>query len=202
MDIGIRHLHITVVVMLLVFLLFKTVLLLTNRVELLDRIRAKTKIIDIILGVLVLATGVYLTTLKSGIEAYLWIKIILVLAAIPLGIVGLKRHKKRLAVLSVLLIIYVFGIGETQSYKFKRSPVVISNTDDQGREIYSRLCTDCHGEDGSKGLFKAPDLRTSKLTRPETRERILEGKGIMRGYGNELNDQQVDAVIDYISTLP
>ena len=102
MDIGIRHLHMTVVVLLLIFMLFKTVLLLTNKIEALDRIRAKTKVFDIILGVLVVVTGGYLVALKSGIEAYLWIKIVLVLAAIPLGIVGLKKHKKRLAVISLL----------------------------------------------------------------------------------------------------
>jgi cytochrome c553 len=202
MDIGFRHLHLTVVVLLLVFMLFKTVLLLTNKIELLDKIRAKTKIVDIILGVLVLATGGYLLTLKSGVEAYLWVKMLLVLVAIPLGIVGLKKHKKRLAVISLLLIIYIFGVGETQSYKFKRDPLVVSNTEQAGQEIYNQLCVECHGDDGKKGLYKAPDLTTSELTLEEQRDRILNGKGIMRGYAGELDEPQVEALINYISSLP
>jgi cytochrome c553 len=202
MDIGMRHLHVTVVLILLVFMLFKTILLLINKTDLLDRIRAKTKVADMVLGVLVLATGIYLVTLKPAIETYLWLKIILVIVAIPIGIVGLKRHKKLLAVLSVILIVYVYGIGETQSYKFKRSPVVLSNSEQPGQEIYKMLCVECHGSDGKKGLYKAPDLTASALSNEEMRERVLQGKGIMRGYANELNEMQVNAVLEYVSTLP
>ena len=140
MDIGMRHLHVTVVVMLLLFILFKTILLVANRIELLDKIRAKTKVVDIILGILVLSTGIFLTTLKQSVEPYLWTKIILVLVSIPIGIIGLKSRNKLLAILSVILIIYVYGIGETHSYKFKRDPIVISNNEHAGQEIYQILC--------------------------------------------------------------
>ena len=122
MDIGIRHLHFTVVALLLLFILLKTLLLLSNKNELLDKIRAKTKVVDIMLGILAISTGVYLMTLKPTVELYLLVKIVVVLIAIPLGIVGLKRHKKPIVVMSLLLIVYVFGIGETQSYKFKKDP--------------------------------------------------------------------------------
>lgn len=196
-----RHLHTTVVLLFLVFLLFKTILLLANKLELLDRIRAKTKMADMILGLLIVATGVYMMTLASGVAGYLWIKIIVVLAAIPLGIVGLKRHKKLLAVLSVLLIVYVYGMSETKSYKFKPDPIVVMNEEEMGKEIYIKLCVDCHGDDGKKGLYKAPDLTASVLSEAEQKSRILEGKGIMRGYDAELNEAQVQAVLDYINTL-
>ena len=202
MDIGMRHLHVTAVLLLLLFILFKTILLVANKTDLLDKIRAKTKVVDMILGLLAVGTGIYLLTLKPSIESYLWVKILLVLVAIPLGIVGLKKHRKPLAVLSVLMIIYVYGIGETQSYKFKRDPISLNNTEQPGQEIYRKLCVECHGEDGKMGLFKAPDITVSALNRDEMEQRILQGKGIMRGYRNELNDQQVSAVIDYITTLP
>ena len=100
------------------------------------------------------------------------------------------------------MIIYVFGVGETQSYKFKRDPLVVTSSDQMGQEIYNKLCVECHGDDGKKGLFKAPDLTTSALSVQEKQERILNGKGVMRGYANELNDQQVEAVINYISSIP
>jgi len=201
MDIGMRHMHVTAVLLLLVFMMFKTLLLLTNRVDFLDRIRTKTRVVDIILGVTTLITGFYLLTLKAEIEAYLWIKILLVLVAIPLGIVGLKRHKKPLALLSVLLITYVYGIGETQSYKFKRDPVMVENTAQMGQELYQKLCVECHGEDGKKGLFKAPDLSNSSLNHSEMYDRIMMGKGAMRGYKNELNQEQAEAIIEHINTL-
>ena len=196
-----RHMHVAVVVMLLLVVLFKTILLIANKKELLDRIRAKSKVVDITLGILAVATGVYLTTLKLSVEPYLWIKILLVVIAIPVGIIGLKKHKKPLAILSVILIIYVYGIGETQSYKFKRDPVVITSNEHPGPEIYGKLCVECHGDDGRMGLFKASDLTSSILDETEMKERILQGKGIMRGYKNELNNQQVEAVIQYITTL-
>ncbi len=196
-----RHLHVAVVAMLLFLILYKTILLVANKHELLDKVRAKTKIFDMILGVLAVATGIYLITLKPEVEPYLWIKILLVLIAIPLGIVGLKKHKKPLAILSTVLIIYVFGIGETQSYKFKRDPVEIASGEHAGQEIYQKLCVECHGEDGKKGLFKAPDLTTTLLEKAEMKERILQGKGIMRAYKNELDNQQVESVIEYISKL-
>ena len=193
--------HVAAVTLLLIFMLFKTLLLLTNRVGFLDRIRNKTKVVDIILGVTTIITGFYLLSLKGNVEAYLWIKILLVFAAIPLGIVGLKRRIKPLAVLSVILIIYVYGIGETQSYKFKRDPVSLASTGDMGAEIYQKLCVECHGEDGSKAQFKAPDLSESALSRAEMHQRIMKGKGAMRGSKNELNDIQVEALIDYISNF-
>ena len=201
MDIVMRHIHVTAVVLLLFFMLFKTILLLVNNTVLLDKIRNTTKIVDILLGVAAVGTGVYLLTLKLTVEPYIWVKILTVLVAIPLGIVGLKRHKKPLAVLSVLLLTYAFGVGETHSFKFKRDQFTVTNTDQAGREIYQTLCVECHGTDGKKGLYKAPDLTESVLSGAETKARILYGKGIMKGYKNELNDQQVQQVMEYISTL-
>lgn len=193
--------HVTAVLLLLVFMLFKTVLLLTNKVDYLDRVRTKTKVVDIILGLTAVLTGFYLLSLKSEFEIYLWVKILLLMAAVPLGIVGLKRHKKPLAILSVLLIVYVYGVGETQSYKFKRNPVVTGNADQAGAEIYQKLCVECHGEDGKLGVFKAPDLTSSLMNQAEMKQRILQGKGAMRGYKNELSTEQLDAVINHINTL-
>ncbi|MDH3709431.1 MAG: c-type cytochrome [Cyclobacteriaceae bacterium] len=201
MEIGMRHLHVTVVIVFLLFMIFKTVLLLANKLELLDRIRSKTKVADMILGLLIVVTGIYMMTLKSGIESYLWIKLILVILAIPLGIVGLKRHKKLLALLSVLIIVYIYGIAEAQSYKFKRDHIEISNSGDVGKQVYTKLCVDCHGEDGKKGLYKAPDLTTSALNDEEKTLRIQQGKGLMRGYESELDQQQIEALLEYLNAL-
>ncbi len=201
MEIGMRHLHLTVVIVFLLFLIIKTLLLLSNKLELLNNIRAKTKIVESILGVLILGTGVYMVTLSSSVESYIWVKLVVMLIAIPLGIIGLRKHNKLMAVLSVVLFLYIYGIAEAKSYKFKPDPIELANRDDMGREIYQKLCTDCHGEKGDKGLYKAPDLRTSVLTDEEKKSRILQGKGIMRGYDAELNPEQLDALIEYINQL-
>lgn len=201
MDIGMHHLHTTVVLLFLVFLLFKTVLLLANRIELLDRVRAKTKVVEMILGTLILATGGYLLAISGPVAGYLWIKIVLVLLAIPLGIIGLARKKKLLAIISVLLFVYVYGMAETKSYKFKQDPIEVAEGADAGKEIYTKLCISCHGEDGRKGLYKAPDLTASALSAAEKQQRILHGKGMMRGYEDQLTEEQVQAVLDYLDKL-
>jgi cytochrome c553 len=201
MDIGMHHLHTTVVLLFLVFLLFKTILLVANKIDLLDRVRAKTKIVEMILGITILATGGYLLAINSPIAPYLWLKIVLVFIAIPLGIIGIARKKKPMAILSVLLFVYVYGMAETKSYKFKQDPVEITDSANAGQEIYTQLCVSCHGQDGKKGLYKAPDLTATALSREEKQQRILQGKGMMRGYSDQLSEEQVQTLLDYLDTL-
>lgn len=110
------HTHVLVVTLFLVFFALKALLLLLNKRETLDKVRSKTKVVDMILGTLILVTGGYLLFLYSGgLPAYLIAKIVLVLLAIPLGVVGIKRGNKVLTVLSLLLFLYVYGIAETNS---------------------------------------------------------------------------------------
>lgn len=222
MEIGILHLHVTVVTLFLILLLFKTILLLSNKTLFLDKVRAKTKIVDMILGSLILLTGIYLIVIIGGIATYLLIKIILVVIAIPLGIVGIKRSNKALAVISLLLFIYIYGVAETKSYKFKRDKFeleahknVLNNemvTEDilnrnldarmqDGKLIYKLLCVECHGEEGKKGLFKSADLSKSTLSMQEKINIIREGKGTMRGYDDELSEDEIEVVAAYVETL-
>ncbi|MFD3001379.1 SirB2 family protein [Pontibacter toksunensis] len=126
------HTHILVVVLFLVFFAIKAVLLLLNKRDTLDRMRSKTKIVDIVLGILILITGGYLLFLYSGrIPTYLIVKIVFVLLAIPLGIIGIKKESKGLTVLSLLIFLYVYGVAETNSLAMnKEEPSVapITNT--------------------------------------------------------------------------
>lgn len=222
MQTGMLHLHVTVVTLFLLFLLFKAILLLANKNQLLDKIRSKTKMVDIILGVLILVTGGYLMTLFDSIPTYLIVKVILVLLAIPLGIVGLKKSNKGLTLLSLLLIIYVYGVAETGSLTFKKDSdylkeepqqteqtnptdkILESNSQNMqatGKTIYTHECVKCHGTDGKKKLFNAPDLSTSKLTLEQREAMIKEGKGTMPGFGNRFSDTQIQAVASYLDNL-
>jgi len=211
METGMLHLHVTAVTLFLFFLLIKTLLLLSNKENALSKMRAKTKIVDIILGVTILLTGAFMLTLKSGVPTYMVVKIVLVFIAIPLGIIGLKREKKGLAVVSLLLFIYIYGVSETKSYKFKKDKVVLSTPQNTlnkggagmvtyGTELYKKLCVECHGEDGKKGLFKATDLTESRMTASEQGEIIRKGKKVMPSF-KELDDQQIDALTTYLQTL-
>lgn len=110
------HTHVLVVVLFLIFFSIKAVLLLLNKRETLDRMRSKTKVVDIVLGTLILITGGYLLFLYSGrTPTYLIFKIVLVLLAIPLGIIGIKKESKGLTVLSLFIFLYVYGVAETNS---------------------------------------------------------------------------------------
>ena len=138
MEIGMLHLHKTVVLAFILLLLFKTILLLTNKVELLTKVRAKTKVMDMVLGTLLLATGVYLLViLPEGMPSYLIVKLALVFIAIPLGIIGIAKQKKPLAILSIFLFIYVFGVAQTRSITLSTPEFAHSDTTgkaDSGRD--------------------------------------------------------------------
>ncbi len=115
---GILHLHITIVSLFLFSLIVKTILMLVN-MSLYENVRNKTRIVEIILGPLILLTGGYLFFTR-GIydETWLNVKMVLVLIGIPLSIIGLKKGNKALAIIGCLIFIYIYGVAETKSLKF------------------------------------------------------------------------------------
>lgn len=120
MYIGFLHTHVTVVLLFLIFFLVKAIMLFIGKREQLARLRAKTKFVDIILGTLIIITGGYLASVYgSNMPTWLITKIVLVLVAVPLGIVGIAKSNKLLAALSLLIFIYVYGVAETKSLNMK-----------------------------------------------------------------------------------
>ncbi|WP_266203318.1 c-type cytochrome [Pontibacter kalidii] len=109
------HTHVLVVVLFLLLFAYKTVLLLLNRHEALARARRQTRMLDIIFGTLILVTGGFLLYSYQGVPAWLILKVVLVVLAIPLGIVGIRRESKVLAGASLLLFGYIYGVAETKS---------------------------------------------------------------------------------------
>src|SRR3954469_14618861 len=87
----------------LFFLIYviKTVLLLSNRADLLQKFTKSTKVVEMIVSALFLITGVWLMIGLEHIPAILWIKVLLVLASIPVAVVGFKKGNKILAALSL-----------------------------------------------------------------------------------------------------
>jgi mono/diheme cytochrome c family protein len=221
MEIGMLHSHVLVVTLFLLFLLFKTILLLVNKKELLTKIRTKLKMVDPILGVLMLATGGYLLSLYgSAAPTYLWVKLVIVLIIIPIGIIAFKKENKAMAIIALLLTFYIYGASEVGSLTFSKDQAVAENTESPasnakevvidgatadllktGKEVYLAECKKCHGIDGKKGLFKSPDLTESKLNLSERVAWIKKGKGVMPAYENDLSESEIEAVALYLDEL-
>src|ERR1041385_9582459 len=103
---GILNTHYVVVTLFFFIYVIKTVLLLSGRNEVLSAFTRKTKVVEMIVSTLFLATGIYLAMQLpfGGKYDYLfWIKLVMIAAAIPLAVVGFRRANKILAAMSLLL---------------------------------------------------------------------------------------------------
>jgi len=218
---GILHTHKLVVFIFLIFLIIKVALLLLDKNEQLDKLREKTKVLEMILGTLILITGGTLLYFLKNTEPYIITKIIIVLVCTPLGIVGLKKKKKVLAVLAVLGFVYALLIAFKKNLTLQTKRIVVEqpvsdassaqseeilseNTDNalsNAKAIFEQECGKCHGVDGKLGLAGAKDLTASTLTDDQKKEIILKGKGVMSGYKGRLTEQEVDNLVLYINTL-
>ncbi|MEJ8757778.1 SirB2 family protein [Pontibacter sp. H259] len=115
------HSHVLVVVLFLLLFTYKVILLLLNKRDTLTKVRNKTKVLEMIFGTLILITGGWmLFNYSGGVPTWLITKVVLVFIAIPLGIVGLKRENKLLAILALLIFVYVYGVAETDSLTMKK----------------------------------------------------------------------------------
>lgn len=77
----------------------------------------------------------------------------------------------------------------------------------EGAEIFSRLCSSCHGRAGNgRGSRKGPSLQRPELTYGNTREAIIESirdgrPGGMPPYGHVFDQSQLEALSLYILSL-
>lgn len=228
-PIAFLHTHVLVVVLFLLLFTVKAVLLLLNKRNALAKMRSKTKVLDMIFGTLILLSGGYLLFLyNGGIPTYLIVKIVLVLAAIPLGIIGIKRENKVLTVLALFIFLYVYGVAETNSLSMNKTEAIakaseaepgndrLSETENAQEEImaslseaqlenaeaiYNKLCASCHGEDGAKGIAGAANLTESQLSLNGRINVIENGRGLMPGFGDQLTEQEAEALAAYTITL-
>lgn len=202
---GILHTHNLVVTLFLLIYLIKTAMLLLNRNDSLQKFSNKIKVPEMIISTLFLLTGIYLAVKTGNKGEWLWVKIACIVILIPLAMVAFKKSNKILALLSFLILVYVYGISETKSPSFKKKHTAInySNADaaSLGKTIYESQCVNCHGADGKSGLSGAKDLTASTLTKVEKLSIITNGKNAMKPYKNELTPEQIDAVADYVEQM-
>jgi len=196
---GILHTHYLVVTLFLLLYVIKTVLLLSNKTELLTTFSKKVKLFEIVVSFLFLATGIYLTTQLPFVGKFdylFWIKIIMVFGSIPIAVIGFKKHNKMLAALSLLLITGSFGLAEVY-HKRKAIPkdgVEIASND--GKALYEANCKLCHGTDGKLGMAGAKNLTASVMDVAAIKDIILHGKGAMPAAA--VNDEQASAIAEYV----
>lgn len=201
MDAIIRYTHIASVLAFLIIYLVKTILLLGNKEGGLAAFTKVTKVPEMIISTLFLVTGVYMLTQIPEIKSLLIIKIIIVLASIPIAIIGFKKKNKALAALSLVMIIAAYGMAEMSKKQKSKAMENITESTVNGQEIYNASCALCHGEDGKKALMGAPDLSASTIDIAARIEIIKNGKGNMGGFSASLTEEQIKAVAEYSATL-
>ena len=196
MATGMLHSHTLFVVLFTLIYLIKTILLLSDKDDLLEKFKKKTKVLEMIVSFGFLATGIYLMTRLPEINMFLIIKIALVLASIPLAVVGYKKKNKVLATLSFFLIIVAFGIAQKAKNEKAGDKIVAVN----GKEIFEEKCTLCHGSNGKLGMSGAKDLSVTALNHQNIVAIITEGKNTMASYKAVLSPEQIEAVANYIES--
>lgn len=196
MATGMLHTHYLMVVLFTLIYLIKTILLLSDRDELLEKFKKKTKIAEMVVSFGFLATGIYLMTQLPAINMFHIIKISLVFLSIPLAVVGFKNKNKVLASLSFFLIIASFSLA----YKAKEAKAGGKSIAISGKEIFEEKCSLCHGGDGKLGMAGAKDLSLTALNHESIVEIITNGKNAMTSYKSTLSAEQIEAVSSYIET--
>ena len=227
----VAKLHCIIVTVFLFFFIFKTILLGIGKTDLLDSIRTKTKIVDIVLGVLILASGVYLMVKTGNHAMTLNVKVLMALIAIPLGIISMKKSNLVLAILAILLMLGAYGIGEAKPWVDKSGPeievtsdsinssqdsIIVDVEDSVSQEIleqnqvaistnagelYMKFCENCHGDNGMKGKFGAANLAFSTMGTQQKIDIITNGKGVMAPYKDDLSKEEIEALAVYLTTL-
>ncbi len=199
---GFLHTHYLTVTLFLLIYVIKTILLLSDKKELLLTFTKKVKIFEMIVSTLFLITGIYLATqlpFNSKYDYLFWIKLIMVFSSIPVAIIAFKRGNKILAALSLLLITGSYGVAEVYS---KRKGIAADSNgassiaSDDGKRLYEANCRLCHGDDGKLGASGARDISTTSLDVAGIKAVILKGKGMMNAV--PVTEEQAKAIAQYL----
>lgn len=189
------HTHWLAVTLFFLIYVVKTVLLLSNKQDLLQKFTKITKVPEMIVSTLFLVTGIYMLTQLPEIKTIMIIKIALVLTSIPVAIIGFKKGNKILAALSLLMITASYGLAEmSRKHKVVVEQNGMAATD--GKSLYEANCKLCHGDDGKMGAMGAADLSKTAMDVNTIKQTILNGKGNMAKI--EMSEEQATAISSYV----
>lgn len=191
--------------MFILIYLIKTVLLFVASPSTLERFSKKIKIPEMIISVLFLATGIYLAYNTGNVGNWLYIKLLVVFASIPLAVIAFKRRVKILSLVSLVMLFYAYGISESKSPTFKRTDLGKQYAGVTGEnaaaELFKAECSKCHGIDGRGVLSGAKDLTVSELTTQQKMEIISNGKNAMIAYKKIFTEEQIQALAEYVDGM-
>lgn len=204
--------HLVVVNLFLLIYIIKLILLLA-RPALLATFSRAVRVPEMITSLLFLLTGGYMLVEKPDISTLQIIKLALVFSSIPLAVIGFKKAKKPLAILSVLMIVTAYGLAEMNKKAQSRKKDVISDVNTTpGSEGYDALahgallyrkqlnCPSCHGDQGDAMIAGAPNLRLSTLSLEDIKVLIRQGRGMMPPY-KDLSDAELEALAQFVKSL-
>ena len=178
-------------------------MLLMDKQEALANFRRKSKVIaEMIIPVIFLGTGIFLTVKSGDLGLWFYIKMALLVISIPLGIVAFKKNSKMLAILTLLLFVaMIFVTYDRHKMETTSSAPAEQSASTDGKTLYEANCSKCHGADGTLGLSGAANLQTSKMADDEIKTTITNGKKMMPPNPGNLTPDQINAVADYVKTL-
>lgn len=71
----------------------------------------------------------------------------------------------------------------------------------EGKTLYERNCSNCHGTDGTRGALGAKNLQRSILADSAVYLQIWNGKRIMPAFRKRLLPEQVADIVLYVKSL-
>ena len=190
------HSHTLFVVLFTLIYLIKTILLLSDKDELLEKFKKKTRVVEMIVSFGFLATGIFLMIQVPEINKFMIIKLGLVFLSIPLAVIGFKKKNKILATLSFFFIVVSFSLA----YKSKAAKAGEKIIAINGKQIFTEKCALCHGGDGKLGVSGAKDLSVTQLAHAGIVDIVTNGKNTMAAYKGALTAEQIEEVASYIET--
>lgn len=212
-DTAMKHSHTLVAMLYLLQLLIRVVLMAMSNKETVAKYTKAMRIPQILLSVLFLGTGIYLMVRQGqsvdGIQPYVWVKFALVLASIPLGVIGSKRSSVALTGFALLVLLSVLALAYAKpeflrSTAGKSTDVAKAGIDMEkvkaGQPLYEKYCVLCHGSDGAAGLQGAKNLSVSVLSDADILSIIKNGKGVMPP-NPDLTDAEVEQVKEYVKYI-
>ena len=205
------HSHHLVVVLYFLLLLTGTFVLGLGTPAQLEGFNRRARFGHMILGTLLLLTGGYLAVKSPlGFAPTALVKYAVLLAAVGLGVVGLRRRRLLLAIASLVLMGYTYGISKTDSLTLASGAEQVSAAlhalpegsaaADRGAAIYRTACVACHGADGRAGFLKSKDLTQAPPDSNYTLAVLQNGVKLMPAF-DYLSPGERSDLLAYLATL-
>ena len=105
--------------------------------------------------------------------------------------------RKLITALSLLaLVVYLGACGGSES-----SNDTVNGDTVNGKEVYTKYCVLCHGDDGKREVNGAKDITVSVMPFDQRVELITNGKNLMTPFNGILTEKEIRDAAAYSLTL-